>query len=170
VQQETGEELVPKVLALGTVQQVMRNLLREGVGLRDASTILDAMALGVETTKDPEELTSLVRVALGPAICSGKFDVDGRLRVFALGPGLEERLRAEQRDGGPGPDLVLALAEALRKAFSAAPAEPQHVVLCSPSVRAATRRVVEKVFPTASVLSHGEVPDTVPLVRVGTVA
>jgi flagellar biosynthesis protein FlhA len=167
VQPSGGEEIVPKLLSLGTVQQVLRNLLKEGVSLRHASVIVDALALAAESTKDVEELTSHARVALGPALCAEKLDADGKLRVFALGTQLEERLRVAAREGGADSALMLDVVEALRRAFAAAPAEPEMVVLCSPSVRGGLRRIVEKVLPSAAVLSHAEIPDTVPLVRLG---
>ena len=38
------EELVPKVLSLGEIQRVLRQLLRERVPVRDLTTILEAIA------------------------------------------------------------------------------------------------------------------------------
>ncbi len=47
------EELVPKIVSLGDVQRVLRQLLRERVPVRDLVTILEAMADAASVTKDP---------------------------------------------------------------------------------------------------------------------
>ncbi|MEM7247704.1 MAG: flagellar biosynthesis protein FlhA [Acidobacteriota bacterium] len=170
VQRETEEEVVPKLLSLGLVQQVMRNLLTEGVSLRDARGVVDAIALGSEQVKGAGELTAFVRIALGPAICSRRLDGTGRLKVFALGPDLEERLRQGEAEHGLDPETWQAVGEALQRAFQSAPDEPDHVVLCSPRARPLLQRVVAKLHPAAAVMSHAEVPDSVSVVRLGEVA
>ncbi len=63
------EELVPKVMAVGDVQRVLRQLLRERVPVRDLTTILESVADIAATTKDPDAMTEGVRTALGRAIC-----------------------------------------------------------------------------------------------------
>src|SRR3989338_7728402 len=62
------EDLVPKTLPLGTVQKVLQNLLDEGMHIRDMRTIVETLAENAPRTQDAYQLTSLVRVALGPAI------------------------------------------------------------------------------------------------------
>jgi flagellar biosynthesis protein FlhA len=59
------EDLVPKLLPLGVVQKVLRNLLEEGVHLRDMRTIIETLADSAPRSQDPEALTAQVRTALG---------------------------------------------------------------------------------------------------------
>jgi len=63
------EELVPKLVSVGEVQRVLRQLLRERVPVKDLTTILEAMADAAGASKDPDVLTEAVRVALGRTIC-----------------------------------------------------------------------------------------------------
>ena len=58
------EELVPRLLPVGGVQQVLRALLREGVSIRDLVTILETLADHAGRTQDADALTALVRQAL----------------------------------------------------------------------------------------------------------
>jgi hypothetical protein len=67
------EDLVPKLLPLGVVQKVLRNLLEEGVHLRDMRTIIETLADSAPRSQDPEALTAQVRD------CAGPFDRPGTL-------------------------------------------------------------------------------------------
>ncbi len=105
------EELVPKVVSLGDVQRVLRQLLRERVPIRDLTTILEAMADAATVSKDPDVLTEAVRTALGRIDLPGLPDRERRAaRHCALarrsrsGAGVAV-IRTEQgADPGAGPD------------------------------------------------------------------
>jgi flagellar biosynthesis protein FlhA len=62
------EDVVPKLLTIGIFQKVLRNLLEEGVSLRDMRTIIETLAEVAPRSQDPEVLTAQVRMALGRAI------------------------------------------------------------------------------------------------------
>ncbi len=72
------EDLVPKLMSLSTLQKVLQNLLAEGVHIRDMRTIIETLAEHALRTQDPNELTALVRVALGRAIVQQLFPGDQR--------------------------------------------------------------------------------------------
>jgi len=85
------EDLVPKVVALGEVQRVLRQLLRERVPVKDLSTVLEAIGDAAGATKDPDALTEAARATLGRAICKQYQTEKGELPVISLAPALEER-------------------------------------------------------------------------------
>src|SRR5690606_5134108 len=58
------EELVPKLLSVGDVQRVLRQLLRERVPVRDLTSILEAAADAAGATKDLDAITEAVRASL----------------------------------------------------------------------------------------------------------
>src|SRR5690606_14193224 len=62
-------ELIPDKMSLGEVHVVLRNLLREGVPVRNMATILEVLADHAPRTKDPETLTELTRQRMGRALC-----------------------------------------------------------------------------------------------------
>ena len=86
------DDLVPKLLGLGEIQRVLRQLLRERVPVKDLTTILEALADVAGQTKDADQLNEAVRQALGRAICRQHQTEQGDLPTINLAPSLEERL------------------------------------------------------------------------------
>src|SRR6185503_18948573 len=74
------EELVPKLVSIGEVQRVLRQLMRERVPVKDLTTILEAIADAASASKDPDVITEAVRVALGRTICRAYQDERGDLK------------------------------------------------------------------------------------------
>jgi flagellar biosynthesis protein FlhA len=159
------EELVPKILTLGEIQRVLRQLLRERVPVRDLTTILEAIADVASVTKDPDALTEGVRTALGRAICRQYQTDRGDLPTIAFSPALEERLLASIVRTDQGAVLALDPADAqgiasrIARALETAVAQP--VLLCSPALRPHLWRLFARVLPHIGVLSHNEVPSHV---------
>jgi flagellar biosynthesis protein FlhA len=156
------EDLVPKVLATGDVQRVLRQLLRERVPIRDLTTILEALSDAAAVTKDPDALTEAVRAQLGRSICKLYQSDRGELVTINLAPTLEERLMRSIVRTDQGAVLALEPAEAqnmagkIARALEQAVAQP--VLLCTPALRPHLWRLFSRVLPTIGVLSHSEVP------------
>jgi flagellar biosynthesis protein FlhA len=162
------EELVPKIVSVGELQRVLRQLLRERVPVRDLATILETLADATGTTKDPDALVEAVRAALGRAICRPYQNDKGELPVIGVLPSLEEKLLASLVKTEQGAVLALdpaqaqSLASRIAKAIEQAMAQP--VLLCSPTLRPHLWRLFARVLPHLGVLSHSEVPAHVPIV------
>jgi flagellar biosynthesis protein FlhA len=162
------EEIVPKVVGVGEVQRVLRQLLRERVPVRDLATILEALADAAATPKDADGLVEVVRAALGRAICRPYQNDKGELPVIGVLPSLEERLLASIVKTEHGAVLALdpreaqGLASRIAKAIEEAMAQP--VLLCSPALRPHLWRLFARVLPHLGVVSHSEVPGHVPIV------
>ena len=62
------EDLVPNLLSLGEVLRVLRNMLRESVSIRDLRTILEGLIELAPATRDPEQLTEMIRQRLSRQI------------------------------------------------------------------------------------------------------
>lgn len=159
------EDLVPKTLALGILQKVLQNLLQEGVHIRDMRTIIEALADHAPRTQDAEQLTAMVRTALGRAITQTLFPGSGEIQVIALAPQLEGILmQATQTPGAEGPGLEPGLADQLLRGVNQS-AENQEqmgmpaVLLVPAPMRALMARFLRRSIPQLHVLSHAEVPD-----------
>jgi flagellar biosynthesis protein FlhA len=96
------EDLVPKALSLGVVQKVLRNLLEEGVHLRDMRTVMETLADGAPRSQDPEVLTAQVRMALGRSILQELYPGGAEMQVMSLDPQLERLLLQAVAGGGDG--------------------------------------------------------------------
>ena len=158
------EELIPEKMNFGEVQRVFRNLLREGVPIRNVPAILETLADHIGRTQDVDALTELVRQRLGRSLCEMHGDRDGTLFAVTLDPSVEARLAAalggqagaEQEPVNPAwlQRLVEALGEAVGQA---ARGGRDAVVLVRSNVRRFVNELVRASLPKVAVLSYNEV-------------
>jgi len=158
------EDLVPKMISLSALQKVLQNLLQEGVHIRDMRSIIESLAEHTAHTQDPNELTALVRVALGRAIVQQLFPGSGELSVMTLDNRLERLLmQALQTSGGEGiePGLADSIAQQAQQAAAQQEALGVTPVLLVPGpLRALLSRFLRRALPQLKVLSHNEIPET----------
>jgi flagellar biosynthesis protein FlhA len=164
------EDVVPKLLSLGDLQRVLRQLLRERVPVKDLATIVETVADVAQTSKDTDALTEAARGALGRAICRQYQNEKGELPTITLAPSLEERLLSSLVRTEQGPVLALdpreaqGLASKIGRAIETAMAQP--VLLCSAGLRPHLWRLFSRVLPHVGVLSHTEIPTHVKIAPV----
>ena len=160
------EDLVPKLIPLATLQKVLQNLLAEGVHIRDMRTILETLSEYGAHTQDPNELTAMVRVALGRAIVQQLFPGSQELSVMTLDNRLERVLMQAMQSGGPdGAGIEPGLADTLVAQTEAAARKQEQmgfvpVLLVPAPLRALLARFLRRTMPQLKVLSHAELPDS----------
>lgn len=156
------EDLVPKLLPLATVQKILHNLLDEGMHIRDMRTILETLAEHAGQTQDAQQLTTQVRMALGPAIVQQLYPAAQELQVIGMDKELEYVLSQALQAGG-GKAIEPGLANTLlREARNAVQAQEQQgfpaVLLVPGQIRDLMARFLKRTLPQLRVLSHDEVP------------
>lgn len=155
------EELVPAVVTLTTLHKVLQNLLSEKVSIRDMRTIIETLAEHAPVQTDPNELTSVVRVALGRAITQQWFPGNGEVQVIGLDSTLERLLlQALQGGGGLEPGLADRLLDQAQQALQRQEtlgAPP--VLLVNHPLRALLARFLRRNLPQLMVLSNMELTD-----------
>ncbi len=159
------EDLVPKIVSLSTLQKVLQNLLQEGVHIRDMRTIIESLSENAGVTQDPNELTAMVRVALGRAIVQQLFPGTNELSVMTLDNRLERLLMQAMGAGGDGTGIEPGLADTIaQQAASAAQQQEQMglspVLLVPAPLRVLLSRFLRRAVPQLKVLSHNEIPET----------
>jgi flagellar biosynthesis protein FlhA len=160
------EDLVPKMIPLGTLQKVLQNLLTEGVHIRDMRTIIETLSEYATQVQDPNELTAVVRVALGRAIVQQIFPGTNELSVMTLDNRLERLLMQALQSSGPdGGGIEPGLADTIAlQAEQAARHQEQMgltpVLLVPAPLRALLSRFLRRALPQLKVLSHAELPDS----------
>ena len=171
------EDLIPDMLSRSSVLRVFRNLLREGVSVRDSQTIFEALADHAHRVKEPDLLTEFVRQRLSRHITRRYTNTDGIIHYIGLAPDAEDALtrglRSEQ--GGQvnlnlDPEEARLLLTGLRNAAEAWTGEGTVVILCPPLARGPLRRLAEKIIPRIPILSPGELLPAVRLQRVAAVS
>jgi flagellar biosynthesis protein FlhA len=158
------ENLTPKVLPLGTVLRVLRNLLQEGVPIRDMRTIAESLAEHGARSQDPDVLTALVRVAIGRAIVQEIFGTASELALMTLDPDLERLLLKAVQGGDGALGLEPGLAERLRGLLIEAAQRQellgQPAVLAVPNaLRLWLARFVRHLPVDLKVLAYEELPE-----------
>lgn len=170
------EDLIPSLISTGTVLKVLKNLLKEGVSIRDLKTILEAMAEMAPHQKDPNLLTEHVRTALARTITKKLVGFDGQLTLLTLDKNVEETIASGiiQTDQGPqlslDPEFVRQFVSELNEQTAAMLGETSTaVVLCSPLIRAHVKQLVDRFIPNVTILSHNELTPSVNIRSFGTV-
>ncbi len=168
------KELIPDALQLGEVQKVLQNLVKERVSIRDLVSILETLADNVHMTKDPEMLTEFARVALSRSICKEYQNNEGTINVITLDPGIEQTIQASIQRTEQGSFLTIdpMVGQEILQAISVqvdALSEKglQPILLTSPPIRPALRKLTERSFPSLVLLSWNEIA---PKVNVNSVA
>src|SRR3954452_14506710 len=169
------EEVIPTQIKPGELQKVMQNLLRERVPVRDLETILETLGDFSSRTKDLDVLTEYVRNSLGRTICKQYVDDRDRLWVLTLDPALEELINGHiDRERGNANTMPPTMAQQIVKQIAEKQTELTQtgrnaVILCSPQIRSALRRMVESSLPQVAVLAFNEVSQEVAVEAVGLV-
>jgi len=162
-------------VSLAEVQGVLRDLLDEGVPVRDLVRILEAVTARARETRQREQLVEAARTALGPAISSGAA-TGGRLAALTFDPLLEQSLLEAVRVGEGGSWLAVdgsrieALLSSLTEALALAEAQGHRpVVVCSASLRPAVRRLVAPARPDLRVLAYPDLARSLHVEPVGVI-
>ncbi|SFN65250.1 flagellar biosynthesis protein FlhA [Formivibrio citricus] len=157
------EDLIPKIVPVGTLQKILQNLLEEGMHIRDMRTILETVGEHIVRNQDVDELTSAVRVALGRAIIHQIFPGENELQVVTLEPQLENILLSAATGKSQG-GLEPGLAERLLQQASALVENMENqglntVLICPAQLRPMLSRFLRRSTPGLRVISHNEIPD-----------
>jgi len=170
------EELIPDLMTIGEVQKVLQSLLKEKVAIKDMVTILESLADNARITKDTEVLTEYVRFSLGRSICNGLIDENGVMTIMTLSPEVENIVSSNIQKSLQGsfpavdPDTTGKILNSIKENINTIYFHNnQPVILVSPKIRPAFRRLIEMVFPTVSVLSLNEIPNEVEIKTEGVV-
>jgi len=162
------EELIPHLMSMGAVMQVLRNLLRESVSVRDMRTILETLADHAGATKSTDDLTEMVRQRLARRLTRSQLSGDGTLRPLVLDP----RAEALLRDGsGRQARAISKLTEDIAaRARDLAMRDEPPLLIVAPDLRRAVAGIASRHVPGLAVMSYREVDPSVPFVTRGVIS
>lgn len=156
------EEVYPGNLPLTTVQEILHNLLRENVPIKDLLTIFEVLAEKSSQIKDPLLLTELVRSGLKRTITQKYSDPEGKITVFTLDPKLEQKFFSIEDFSIFNPKLKPEPTEEIVHQCRLKMEELKDkgikpVVLLSSRTRLPFRKFIEGSLPDLGVLSYEEI-------------
>ena len=155
------ENLVPGVMSLADVTRVIHSLLNEGVPIRDMRTIAETLSLQRGSDMSPDQITSHVRVALGPSIFQSVIGQAHELPVMVLDPQLEQILgnAVQNNNGVIEPNLLDTVVTGIGEGSSKMEAEgASPVLLVSGAIRGFLARLLRGRMANFYILAYDEIP------------
>ncbi|MPM96015.1 Flagellar biosynthesis protein FlhA [bioreactor metagenome] len=169
------EETIPALISYAMLERILRNLLKEGVPIKNLGTIVEAAADAMNTTRDPDLITEAVRAALTRTI-TRRFCEHGQLRVVTLDAEVEKQIVSSLTKNDQGvylamgadmmQQIVSQLGESVKK-FAELGQTP--VILTSPVIRVYLSRMLSQFFPNLYVLSFNEITTDIQIQALGNI-
>jgi len=158
-------ELLPDLVNIGIIQRVLQNLLRENIAIVNLPLILEGIADFASLSKNPDDLSELVRRRLGLYFVPELEVRPGILKAVTLDPRFELALTAKVHrtptDVGLSlePAMGRHLLDELNRRIADLMAQgAPNVIVVSTEMRLPLKRFLEPSFPRLTVLSFQELP------------
>ena len=152
-------------VSIGLLQRVLRSLLKDGIPIRELTTILESLSENASKTKNATALTEMVRKSLSRTITEQYKDETGKISAIALEPAFEHQMVSTLRQEGA--EITLALAtevviETSRKIAQAWKAamdkgRDKVVLLCDSRLRSSLAAMLSRTVPPLPVLAYDEI-------------
>jgi flagellar biosynthesis protein FlhA len=176
-QQKLVSDLIPTQISAGAVQRVLQALLTERISLRDLPTILEGIqeACG-GGLRAIQAIAGHVRTRLARQISDSHVGPAGYIPLVTLSPEWEAAF--SESLVGPPEDRQLAIAptklnefmQRFRTVFETVTAGGEApVLLCSGTIRAHVRSIVERLRPSTPVLAQTEIYPRARIRTLGTI-
>ena len=168
-------DAIPNVVTYAGLEKILRNLLKEGVPIRDLGLILEAIVDAGPSNRDIDLVTEQVRTRLSRTI-TRRFCDNGQLRVVTLDAEVEKKVLAALTKNEQGvylalsPDImqqIMAQLGELRKKFQELSQTP--VVLTSQVIRVYLSRLIAQFYPDVYVLSFHEITSNIQIQAIGNI-
>jgi flagellar biosynthesis protein FlhA len=173
-QSELVKDIVPSLITISGIQRVLQILLAERVSIRDLATILEGIADGLGTTRNPAMLAEHVRARLARQLCAQHTTGVGHLPIIALTAKWEQAFaesivgQGDDRSLAMQPSRLTEFINLIREKFEQAAKDGEAPVLVtSPGIRPFVRGIVERFRAQTSVMAQSEIH---PRARLKTVA
>ncbi|MEN6385876.1 MAG: flagellar biosynthesis protein FlhA [Phycisphaerales bacterium] len=158
-------DIIGELVPIGTLQRVLKNLLKNGIPIRELPAILEALGECANKTKNPEILTEIVRKHLTRTITEQHKDRAGKICAITFDPALEHQMAQSLRQESDS--LNLGLASETTMAISSAVANAwksvmdkgieKTVLLCDSRLRMPIASMLARSLPHLPVVAYNEI-------------
>jgi flagellar biosynthesis protein FlhA len=158
---DTVGELVP----IGMLQRVLRNLLANGIPIRELATILESLGEHTPKTKSADVLTEMVRKHLTRTITEQCRNQNGKILAITIEPALEHQMTSTLRQEADGLNLALPaematdLSTKIAQAWKTAmdDGKDKVVLLCDSRLRSPLAAMLSRTVPPLPVIAYDEI-------------
>lgn len=164
-----------KVISYAKLEKILKNLLKEGIPIKDLAIILETIVDASATMQDLDMITEQVRAALSRTI-TRCFCENGQLRVVTLDAEIEKKVLGALTKNEHGvylalnPDImqqIIGQLGEMRKKFNDLSQTP--IVLTSQIIRVYLSRMIAQFYPDVYVLSFNEITSNVQIQAIGNI-
>ena len=158
-------EVVGELVPVGTLQRVLKNLLKNGIPIRELPVILEALGEYASKTKNPDILTEVVRKHLSRTITEQYKDKQDKILAITLEPALEHQMASNLRQEADSLNLALpsettmAVSTAVANAWKSAmdKGAEKTILLCDSRLRMPLSALLARSLPQLPVIAYNEI-------------
>jgi len=159
-------------VSIGLLQRVLKNLLKDGIPIRDLTAILESLGEHASKTKNPVALTEMVRKSLSRTITDLLQDETGKISAITLEPALEHQMTSTLRQStghlaveaeaislSLPAEMVMDISRKIAQAWKAAMdnGRDKVVLLCDSRLRASLSAMLSRTVPLLPVAAYDEI-------------
>ena len=158
-------EVLSELVPVGTLQRVLKNLLKDGIPIRELTTILESLGEHASKTKNIIILTEMVRKSLKRTITEQHKDQTGKISAMTLEPALEHQMAstlkqdAEEITLNLPAEMAMNLSKKIAQLWKEAmdKGHEKIVLLCDSRLRAPLATMLSRTVPPLSIVAYDEI-------------
>jgi flagellar biosynthesis protein FlhA len=159
-------------VSIGLLQRVLKNLLKDGIPIRDLTAILESLGEHAPKTKNPVALTEMVRKSLNRTITENSKDESGKIPALLLEPALEHQMTSTLRQSAghltaeaetislslPA-EIIMDISRKIAQAWKTAmdQGRDKAVLVCDSRLRASLSAMLSRTVPSLPVVAYDEI-------------
>ncbi len=158
-------EVIGELVPIGMLQRVLKNLLKDGIPIRELTAIIESLGEHASKTKNTATLTEMVRKSLSRTITDQLRDEAGKISAITLEPVLEHQMTSTLRQEADAINMALPtemtmdisrkIAQAWKTVMDKG--KDKVVLLCDLRLRAPLAAMLSRIVPMLPVIAYDEI-------------
>jgi len=152
-------------VSIGLLQRVLKNLIKDGIPIRELTAILESLGEHAPKTKNTAVLTEMVRKRLSRTITEQCKNDDGRILAITLDPALEHQAASTLQQDTDGismalpTEITMDISRQTAQAWKAAMDKgyDKVVLLCDARLRSPLAVMLSRTVPMLPVVAYDEI-------------
>jgi len=161
-----GEVVGPdREVSIGLLQRVLKNLIKDGIPIRELTAILESLGENASKTKNSAVLTEMVRKRLSRTITEQYKNEEGKIMAITLEPAVEHQMVATLQQEADSINLSLPTESAMEVSRQTAQTwksamdkgHDRVVLLCDSRLRSPLAAMLSRTVPLMPVVAYDEI-------------